>query len=191
MIPLILGLCTALAADPETERLLGPDPTPTEAMSPRMASAPSPAVELVGLWPIGVTIAGAAVLWIISRVRRLDPGPDLVHVDVVGRAGVGGNAALQVVDVQDAKGNIRRLLLATGTGAPTLIADLGEAEADERSESEEAPVRLTTRATRPLPFAAAATAARAEPQTERKAQVLGLIDEVIGNARRASSGMRA
>ncbi|MCA9489852.1 MAG: hypothetical protein KC621_08010 [Myxococcales bacterium] len=189
MFPLLLGLATALAADPETERLLGPDPTPTPLVAPRMASASNPAVELVGLWPIGVTIAGAAVLWIMSRVRRLDPGPDLVHVDVVGRAGVGGNAALQVVDVQDAKGNIRRLLLATGTGAPTLIADLGETSAEDGTESEEAPVHLMTRATRPLPLGLVPPVA--EPQNDRKAQVLGLIDEVIGNARRASSGMRA
>lgn len=181
----LLWVCTA-KADPETDRLLGPDPAPV--VETRMASAPAPSVELVGLWPLGVAVVGAGVLWVMSRVRRLDPGPDLVHVDVVGRAGVGGNNALQVVDVQDAKGNLRRLLLATGAGTPTLIADLGEAPVGD-AESEEEPVRITTRATRPLLRAVPPPAPEA-PQTDRKAQVLGLIDEVIGNARRAS-GTRA
>jgi hypothetical protein len=97
------------------------------------------------IWPAAI---GAVGLLAASRLRqptRLTAAPT---VQVVTRQAIGDKAALVVVEVTDADGDRRRLLVGTGAGAPSLVADLGHAAADV------APVSVSVAApARPARFA--------------------------------------
>jgi hypothetical protein len=125
------GALVAAAADPALdERLLGgADPEPAA-----VTESPWPP-----LWPFGLAAAGAALaVW----ARRKGSPSDNGEIRLISMIPLGKDNGLAVVEVMDADGVWRRLLVGSGTGAPQLLTDLGEPEpADPFAAAPVAPAR--------------------------------------------------
>ncbi len=92
------------------------------------------------MFPAGIGFLG---LWAATRLRPPEAGgAPSAAMTVVTRTPLGDRSHLLVVDVTGADGERRRLLIGTGTGAPSLVADLGAAPGSETP-------LLTSGATRP------------------------------------------
>ncbi|MEN9787413.1 MAG: hypothetical protein RLZZ299_2677 [Pseudomonadota bacterium] len=77
------------------------------------------------LWVVPAAV-GALGLYAAGRLRAPgETGRGAPGVKLVSRQAVGDKSHLVVVDVPSADGNRRRLLVGTGGGAPSLVADLG------------------------------------------------------------------
>ena len=114
-----LLVSVALADEPATyERLFGDQPdSPAQAAEP---TEPSP-WGLLGAAALGAV--GLVGLW---RLRVRPPGPGIGRpLEILGRYPLGDRSALVLVEVLDADGERRRLLVGTGQGAPVLVSDLG------------------------------------------------------------------
>lgn len=120
--------------DPLYDRLLG-DANPEPVLS-SVAAAPGPTTGLLaGLWPLGLAAIGAGLVWVARKRVPALGAPNGDGPWVVGRASLGtGAGSVVVVDVRDAAGRTRRLLVSTGSGTPALLADLGEDTRDEAAE---------------------------------------------------------
>lgn len=123
MMGIILLASLGLAEEPSTyARLFGDEPVATT----EPAEAP-PASPWRLLAPAALGIVGVFCAW---RLRlgtpKISAGKPL---EVLCRHPLGDRNALVLLEVIDADGERRRLLVGTGTGAPTLIADLGQAPA--------------------------------------------------------------
>lgn len=115
-------------ADAAYERLLGDDPPSVDLGTPPAGRGVG--AGLAGLWPLGIAVAGAGLVWL---ARKRTPGLGGSGSDgpwVVGRTALGSGTQAVLLEVRDAAGRNRRLLVATGSAAPTLLADLGEDEAE-------------------------------------------------------------
>lgn len=125
-------LLAALASAEETvtyDRLFG-----SAADAP--AAAPTAAVESgipAWAWPVSVLALGGAVL-LRARVQKAKSTDAAIRV--LARQPLGDRSQLVLLDVIDADGERRRLLVGTGNGAPSLVADLG-AQAAEAPASDE------------------------------------------------------
>ncbi len=109
----------ALADEPATyERLFGDPPAATTETVPPAEPAPWGMVGAVALAGVGLL-----ALW---RLRKSGPhGAAGRPLEILGRYPLGDRNALVLVEVVDGDGERRRLLIGTGTGAPTLVSDLG------------------------------------------------------------------
>jgi hypothetical protein len=74
------------------------------------------------LWVVGI-LGGIGLLVMRSRSLKALRGPDAISV--VSRSQLGKDGSLAVVEVAEADGEKRRLLVGFGGGAPRLVADLG------------------------------------------------------------------
>jgi hypothetical protein len=176
---LLLGLASA-DEGATYERLFGAaDAAPAAAAAPvRPAEGPSP-WGLAG--PAALAAVALAAAWKLKRA----PVPKGAGrpLDVVWREALGDRGALVLIDVLDADGERRRLLVGTGGGPPALVADLGAmafvpvpAAAPEATAS----VPLLTRAARVVarPAPAPAAAAAEEPLRARPPRLGGASGEV-------------
>jgi hypothetical protein len=168
-------------ADPLYDQLLG---------GPAAASAPAPSPAALatwsGLWPLGLAAVGAGAVWLATR-KRVARAAD--SVTVLARTALGtSQAGVVVIEVQDATGKARRLLLGTGgSGAPTLLADLGE---EEPVEIEEAPAAPQPRRSGLSVYSAAAEERPVFAAGARqKADAMALIGEVVEARRNGSGGL--
>jgi hypothetical protein len=100
--------------DPAYDRLFGDSPEAT-------APAEEPGLPL-WMFPAALGFVG---LWAGTRLRPPQDGDAPSAMTVVSRTALGDRSHLIVVDVTGADGERRRLLVGTGTGAPSLVADLG------------------------------------------------------------------
>jgi hypothetical protein len=80
------------------------------------------------LWVVGI-LGGAGLLFLRSRSLKALRGPDAI--EVLSRSQLGKDGSLAVVEVAEADGEKRRLLVGFGSGAPRLVADLGRPFPDE------------------------------------------------------------
>lgn len=161
-------------------RLLGPTPVETAAAAPQRSSPLD--LDLAGLWPLGLAAIGMVFLWVARR--RTARNPFQTQLFVVGRTPLGGSSALMLVDVAQPGGAMRRLVIATGSGTPTLLADLGddspsepEEEGEQEPQSEPSAPRMRPQVGRVATYAANAAGASGP---DRKAAALALIHEVVG-----------
>ncbi|MEC7949148.1 MAG: hypothetical protein VX265_16380 [Myxococcota bacterium] len=107
------------------ERLLGADETRpvSDADTPPAAGLDIEAPTVPGwLWVVG-GVGGVGLLLLRSRSLKALRGPDAIAV--VSRSQLGKDGSLAVVEVAEADGEKRRLLVGFGGGAPRLVADLG------------------------------------------------------------------
>jgi len=74
------------------------------------------------LWVVGI-VCGLGLLFLRSRSLKSLRGPDAISV--VSRSQLGKDGSLAVVEVAEADGEKRRLLVGFGSGSPRLVADLG------------------------------------------------------------------
>jgi len=126
----LLALGSASAQDASPRSTEAGRPTESEAYarlfadSPEDASseAPEPAFPS-WIYPAALGFLG---LWAATRLRPPQGGDvPTAAMSVVSRTPLGDRSHLLVVDVTGADGERRRLLIGTGTGAPSLVADLG------------------------------------------------------------------
>lgn len=121
---LALLVAAAHAEEPTTyDRLFGDVPAPAVT-----EQAPAPDEPDLGLTtlvtPIGFGIAGIGVaLWLKRSATRKGPNGEVLAI--VGRVAAGEKSSLLVVEVEDADGDRRRILLGCGGGTTTFLADLG------------------------------------------------------------------
>jgi len=136
---LALLVAAAHAEEPTTyDRLFGDAPAPAVT-----EQAPAPVEPELGLstlvTPIGFGIAGIGVaLWLKRSTTR--QGPHGKVLEIVGRVAAGEKSSLLVVEVEDADGDRRRILLGCGGGTTTFLADLGIRAGAESSAFEPTPV---------------------------------------------------
>ena len=105
--------------------------------------------EIRGVVPSSVSVASPHWLWIVGGLCVAAVGfgvrsrvttkavASKKGMHVVERVVLQGNNGLTVVDVAEAEGTVRRLLVGTGAGSPVLVADLGLVKVE--SDSSEAP----------------------------------------------------
>ena len=108
----------AASSDPTYARLFGEE-----------SAASDPAQEPGPAFPWWTLPAGIGALGLVAASRLRAPGESgssAPAVRVVSRQAVGDKSHLVVVDIPTQAGN-RRLLVGTGGGAPSLVADLGPA----------------------------------------------------------------
>ncbi|MBL8615284.1 MAG: hypothetical protein JNM72_06730, partial [Deltaproteobacteria bacterium] len=111
------------ARDPLEERLLGPDPGPSEEASPpRVAPSPLPTPAWAVALAVGLIFAFAVGKLIERRRRAVAPAA----LRVVSTTTLGRDGGLSVVEVKDADGTLRRLLIGHGGGAPRLVVELDQ-----------------------------------------------------------------
>lgn len=163
--------------DDDVARLLGDEPVEDAAI-------PAPESPSLGNgWPIGLAVIAGCLLWygrrrLLSRATA-QTGSEL---RIVGRTTLGTGAGLAVVEVRGRDGNWRRLVVGTGDGAPSLVADLGEPEFgflgladDEATSMDDGFPPLGA----PADLQAAIAHTRQDPP-ELDAHAKRLIDEVLG-----------
>ncbi len=143
---------SASALAPESPEILGspvepvdvapPPPTPAEeaeftrlfgdaAADPAVvpvAEPPTASLPIAPPWVWGVLLVAVAGLF-YARSRLLKPPASGLNVRVVGRTLLGREGNLAVVEVSDG-GRVRRMLVGYGGGAPRLVADLTDADAE-------------------------------------------------------------
>ncbi|MEM6931262.1 MAG: flagellar biosynthetic protein FliO [Myxococcota bacterium] len=118
------------------ERLLG-EPGVDEPP----AVEPLPVLDTFAWWPILLVAAGAgAVWWTRRRLEQKQAEDTGSELRVVGRADLGAQSGLAVVEVRDRNGTWRRLVIGTGDGTPALVADLGEPQFGLLGEDEDSTV---------------------------------------------------
>lgn len=137
MIALVLAATLAWAeapaapgapADETYVRLFGA----AGAATPAATATPAPSAwGFAG--PLALLAAAGVAAWKLKRSVPTVAGAR--PIDVVGRQALGDRGALVLVDVIDAEGERRRLLVGTGGGPPTLVADLGLAPLPTRADA--------------------------------------------------------
>jgi hypothetical protein len=126
----LLALGSASAQDTLPRATAEPRPSESEAYARLFAegaeeSAPAPSEPVLPGW-IYPAALGFFGLWAATRLRAPQGGDvPTAAMSVVSRTPLGDRSHLLVVDVTGADGERRRLLIGTGTGAPSLVADLG------------------------------------------------------------------
>ena len=129
MMLALLGL--AWAGDSALEaRLLGPEPVAAGLSEPVVSAGPS-WTALAGFLGLGLVLVG--VQKPLRRALGSEPTEDALTV--VSRTAL-GQGGLALVDVQDSTGEVRRLLVGTGSAGPRLLADLSTDFADLLPEEE-------------------------------------------------------
>ncbi|MDP2310777.1 MAG: hypothetical protein Q8P18_32465 [Pseudomonadota bacterium] len=120
MIAALLLLATLARADEAAtyDRLFGDEPAP--AATVESAELPSP-WRLVG--PATLAVVGLAGAWWVKKRAPAVGGAK--PLSVVWRQALGDRGTLVLIEVLDADGETRRLLIGTGGGPPSLVADLG------------------------------------------------------------------
>ena len=191
--------------DALTTRLLGDAPPPLPPPEP-------PSAGWIWLIPIiGLLLVAAA--WMTRFRLAVAPSG---AIRVIGKSVVHPQATLVLVDVEDGGGGSRRMLLSTGSGGATLLADLGDRDVvmDRVTEAREPTaaatgalepgrpavseaVRAVGLATSPIgtyaamggaPAGRAPRALDAAEVRERRDAALALLDEVADQRRGGSSG---
>jgi len=133
--PAVPEPATGLSAE-DVERLLGPEPS---ADAP--AAEPRPIVDTFSWWPFAfAAVGGLAVWWARKRLEQTQAADSGSELRVVGRADLGAQSGLAVVEVRDRAGTWRRLVIGTGDGTPQLVADLGEPQFGLLGEDEDSTV---------------------------------------------------
>lgn len=143
MTGFLLFVALARADEPATyERLFGEGSPPAETAAPE--GSPLAPLKLAG----PLALAGVA-MFLAWRLRASGAGSAVGKpLQVISRHPLGDRAALVLVEVVDADGERRRLLVGTGGGAPSLVADLGlvpgpAAEPEPADVAGAAPVNVT------------------------------------------------
>lgn len=166
-------------------RLLGPPPEPTTApaapaagpppvAAPAAPEAVAPASSFGGLglgFPLAGLAAGAGLLWLGRKQQLLTPVQKVEEMRVVGRAQLSRDAMVTLLEVRDAGGQWRRLLVGTGAQGPQLLTGLGTEALQDLPEVPAFAVRppAPRRVEPPAPTAPAAATPR--PVARRSAPV--------------------
>ncbi|MBM4390355.1 MAG: flagellar biosynthetic protein FliO, partial [Deltaproteobacteria bacterium] len=123
MSPLLFLASMAIAQDADYNRLFGAEAAPASASAPAELPASGWA------WPALLAGAGVAAAWQLRK--KVHANAAQVGMRVVQREVVGDKSSLILVEVDDGKGNARRLLLGSSPGGVALVQDLGANEAAE------------------------------------------------------------
>ena len=171
--------------DPVYDRLLGSElPGADASAAPAGRGIGAGLGSLAGLWPLGLAGMGVGLVWL---ARKRAPGLRAPGSDgpwVVGRTPLTSSAHAVLLEVRDAAGRNRRLLVATGTGAPTLLADLGEDDGGDAAEVALPAGRIRTRTDKGARARVAGPKAPKLPDAPTaKLAAMSLIDEVVANRR--------
>ncbi len=133
-------LVAAALAEPlgaaDEARLLGPE----------AATAPAPVASaplgggLPLTWPLLGLAAGGGLLW-LGRKKALTPLSTVEELRVVGRATLAKDSTVSLLEVRDATGQWRRLLVGSGAQGPQLLTGLGHDGLTDLPEVPAYPVR--------------------------------------------------
>jgi len=129
MFPLLLGLALAQDADLDA-RLLGPEPAPVSAAEPSAASTPvatpsASSLEMPPWWTLPLLGLALGYAW-TQRKKTEQVEADALRV--LGRTPLGKDASVVLLEVRDAQGAWRRLLVGHGGDGPQLITGLGSSQ---------------------------------------------------------------
>ncbi len=123
MSPLLFLASLALAQDADYDRLFGGEAAPAAANT----AAELPANGWA--WPALLAGAGVVAAWQLRK--KVQSTGAQAGMRVVQRQVVGDKSSLILVEVDDGKGNARRLLLGSSPGGVALVQDLGANELAE------------------------------------------------------------
>ncbi len=151
MSPLLL-MATMALADPPSEQF---DRLFTEAGETPAAAAAEPGAVPAGGWAWPALLCGGGLVAAWQLRKRTKAGAD-TGMRVVQRQALGDKSALVLVEVPDAAGGTRRLLLGSSNGSLSLLNDLGLVQAGSPAEEEVLVDNLVPSA--PVPLAPAALA---------------------------------
>lgn len=136
LLPWVAAAFAGTAVDElEYNRLLGPSDDAVEARV-EPSSAPQKGADTpLAIRPVGPRLDAIAAWWPLAGLLAMGGGAVLLRrkvrpamsqpVRVIGSAALGTQGALSVVEVQDADGAWKRLLVGAGGGSPRLVSDLG------------------------------------------------------------------
>jgi flagellar biogenesis protein FliO len=157
------------------------DMAPTRSDAPAIRQTTNPVLPPWLLATLGLGLLGAA--WALRRrlLSSLTGESSAIPMTVVSRQSLGHHSSLLVVDVMDLDGSPRRLVVGTGQGTPSLVADISaptlifdDAPMHESGVESipDAPI-----ATAPAPLVAPATELDILPDQRQAAQ--DLVDELL------------
>lgn len=155
---LALLFCALTQAAPPVSEETTYDRLFAEAPTAESVAAPVEPGPTVSSWaiPLGIFgIAGALLLY--KRMQTPGVQNKAPTLRVLQRQAIGDRNALVLVEVLEPGGDLRRLLIGTGSGAPTLLSDLGVTEVVANSEMPE--MKVETKAE-----------SKPEPKVEAKAE---------------------
>jgi flagellar biogenesis protein FliO len=121
------GVLTSATALPEAAPeilLTWEDMAPSISDAPPIRGTTQPILPPWLLATLGFALVGAA--WVFRRrlLSSLDGESSTVPMTVVSRHALGHQSSLLVIDVVDLDGSPRRLVIGTGQGTPSLVADI-------------------------------------------------------------------
>jgi hypothetical protein len=91
------------------------------------AGAPVEMDSGISMWIWPAILLGIVGTW-FWRKRKGEKKDTRDEISIVGRASLGREGSLAVIEVEDSDGQPRRLLVGYGGGAPRLVADLADSE---------------------------------------------------------------
>ena len=176
---LLAGLAFAQGVDDET-RLLGPEP----AAAVVATAAPRPSFDMPPWWTVPLVGLGLAAAW-NQRKRRADVDAEAMRV--LGRTALGKDSAVVMLEVRDADGGWRRLLLGSSPQGTQLLTELGgigsfATEMDRAAVLPEVPARRVVEPApvQPTPPAHSAPAPTIGPARARAAALHGELASLPG-----------
>lgn len=192
--PLVEVPAVAAPAKPVPD-LLAEDPPDRarKAADPDWMRAIPAGPDVTGLWPFGLAAIGAGLVILARRKKTARPA----DLTVISRTSVSSHSALLLVDVRDPLGREHRILVGTGGGPPTLVADLGIADDVDEDEVDDLPrayagrtlsanVRRPTHAQNELlEMPTLPNLFDPQPGARRKAAAQALISEIVEERRTA------
>ena len=175
------GIETSSAALPEAapDLLLNwGDMAPSVSDAPAIRQTTNPVLPPWLLATLGFGLVGAAYAFRRRLLSSLTSESTSIPMTVVSRQSLGNHSSLLVVDVMDLDGSPRRLVVGTGQGTPSLVADISAPTSIFDDTSMEEPV-LESIPTAPVATEPAPITADVDILPNQRQAAQDLVDDLL------------